>query len=140
MCCLVRSLRRADQLVRRSPIDCGASYVIYKPKECGGHSTRWVATPQKKKGTVEETSVGRLGARLGATRIGFKEAAGYSVDGILLVSCRIVRGPHDDCRQLCCHKKQLEIRVIFRLASKSQLRGINNGSSNYEFTHLCHVF
>jgi hypothetical protein len=36
-------------LVQRSPTDCGASCVIWKPQEWGGHDPRWVAAPQQKK-------------------------------------------------------------------------------------------
>jgi hypothetical protein len=45
MCCQVEVSATSWSLVQRSPTDCGASYVIKKPHEQGGHSPRWTAEP-----------------------------------------------------------------------------------------------
>jgi hypothetical protein len=48
VCCQVEVSATGWSLVQGCPTDCGASLcVIMKPRERGGHSTRWVAEPEK---------------------------------------------------------------------------------------------
>jgi hypothetical protein len=48
VCCQVEVSATSWSLVQRNPIECGVSLcVITKPRERGGHSSRWAAVPEK---------------------------------------------------------------------------------------------
>jgi hypothetical protein len=47
VCCQVEVSATSWSLVQRSPIECGASCVIKKPRERGGHSPCWAAVAEK---------------------------------------------------------------------------------------------
>jgi hypothetical protein len=49
LCCQVEVSATSWSLVQSIPTDCGASCVITKSRELGGHSPRWAAEPERKK-------------------------------------------------------------------------------------------
>ena len=57
VCCQVKVSATSWSLVQSSPTECGASCVIQKPQEWGGHSPRWAAAPQEKNIYTTELSI-----------------------------------------------------------------------------------
>jgi hypothetical protein len=47
VCCQVEVSATSSSHFQEDPTDCGASFVIKKPRERGGHSPRWAAEPDK---------------------------------------------------------------------------------------------
>jgi hypothetical protein len=50
VCCVFSTKGICDELVKRSPTECGASLcVIKKPRVTGGYTPRWAALTEKSK-------------------------------------------------------------------------------------------
>jgi len=58
--CQVEVSATSRSLVQRSPTDCGASCVIWKPEKWGRHGTPWAAAPKGGKKRIRHFSITQL--------------------------------------------------------------------------------